>query len=169
MMKTLCGILLALIVACSWLTSCNSGGCTENRNAVPLAAFMASSTAQAIQLDSLEISGVDAPGDSILSSPGRSISQVYLPMRPTKPSVSWCIAYKWKNLDNPSLNDTITFDYESIPYFASDECGAYFRYDIRNMSYTTHLIDSIQIVDSLITNIDRVYLNIFFRVGQEQQ
>ncbi len=53
---------------------------------------------------------------------------------------------------NDTFNDTITFDYQSLPYFASEECGAMYRYTINKVSYTTHLIDSVVMLDTLITN-----------------
>ena len=161
--------ILAAVIAAVCFGSCNTSGCTENRNAVPLAGFFDSTNEAAIQLDSIKVNGVDAPGDTVLSAAGQRISQLYLPMRPTNKSVKWCFAYKWKRLDDPRLNDTITFDYDSEPYFASEECGAYYRYHITRMDYTRHLIDSIAIIDSLITNIDRVYINIYFRVETEEQ
>lgn len=160
--------ILAAAAAAVSLGSCNTSGCTENRNAVPLAAFFDSTNENAIQLDSIKVSGVNAPGDTVLSAAGQKISQVYLPMRPTQKSVEWCFAYKWKRLDDPRLNDSISFEYESEPYFASEECGAYYRYQITRMDYTKHLIDSVAIVDSLITNIDKVYINIYFRVASEE-
>lgn len=162
---TACAIIL---IAALSQSSCSSGGCAENRNAVPLAAFYASATNNAIELDSITISGVDAPNDTILSDAGTQTSQVYLPMRPTNKSVSWCFAYKWKRLDDPRLNDTISFEYDSQPFFASEECGVYYRYHITKMDYTDHLIDSVAIADSIVTNIDKVYLNIYFRVESEQ-
>ncbi len=162
-------LIVITIVVSTALRSCNTSGCTENRNAVPLAAFFNSSTGDAIGLDSIAISGVGQVNDSVLSPAGTIVNQVYLPMRPTHNSVSWCLAYKWKSLDYPQLYDTITFDYTSTPYFASEECGAYYRYLIDRMECTDHLIDSVVIVDSLITNIDKVYLNIYFRVASSSE
>ncbi len=156
-------------LASAAITSCSNSGCTENRSAVPLAAFLDPSTDKAISLDSISISGVDQPNDSVLSPAGTAVSQVYLPMRPTHQSVSWCLSYKWKRLDFPELNDTITFDYTSTPFFASEECGAYYKYHITEMSYTDHLIERVEIVDSLITNVDKVYVNIYFRVETDEQ
>ncbi|MBP2691403.1 MAG: hypothetical protein J6B44_06230 [Muribaculaceae bacterium] len=162
-------LIAASLVAVAAVSSCNTNGCTENRNAVPLAAFFDSANEEKIQLDSLDISGVDAPNDTVLSAAGERISQVYLPMRPTHQSVKWCIAYKWRELDDPSLNDTLTLVYTSRPYFASEECGVYYRYSITDMECTDHLIDWVEIVDSVITNIDKVYLNIYFRVQSEEK
>lgn len=159
-------LFILLLGLATLINGCNSDGCTENRNAVPLAQFYSSSTDEEITLDSLTIAGVNAPGDSILGHAGSRVSQIYLPMRPNNNSVKWCFSYKWKHLDDPRLNDTLTIDYNSQPYFASEECGAYFRYSITGIKVTDHLIDSVTVVDSLITNIDRVYLNIYFRTAE---
>ena len=63
------------------LTSCNSSGYLDNRSAIPLAEFYNSETGQSLTLDSLEIRGLGAPGDSVLVSAGTAVSQAYLPMR----------------------------------------------------------------------------------------
>lgn len=164
---------LSAIAVCSLIyiggaiSSCNTTGCTENRNAVPLAEFFNSATDDVISLDSIEITGVGQPNDSVLSGPGKVISQVYLPMRPTHDNVAWCFAYKWKALDFEELNDTITFGYTSLPFFASVDCGAYYKYRITEMTYTDHLIDRVEVIDSLVTNVDKVYVNIYFRVQSD--
>lgn len=160
---------IAAVAVSVAMTSCNSTGCTENRNAIPLAEFFSSGEEVSIALDSLEIVGVNAPADSVLSAPGQQISQVYLPMRPTKSTTAWSFAYKWKALDDPRLNDTVTFDYTAIPYFTSEECGATYRYKIDGLDYTRHIIDSVAVVDSLITNIDKVYIRIFFKVSDSDE
>lgn len=147
------------------LSSCNTSGCTDNRSAIPLAEFYSSSSDQVITLDSLQIHGVGVPGDSVLVTPGDEITQVYLPMRASVNTTSWCIGYKWKKLDLPELNDTISLDYKSEPWFASDDCGVMYRYDINRCSYTQHVIDSVAIVTPLINNIDQVAIKIYFRTG----
>lgn len=162
-------IIFLLLGISALLSGCNSAGCNENRNAVPLAAFFSSADDRGITLDSLQIYGIGAPADTVLSEVGTPLSQIYLPMRPTHQSVSWCFAYKWKSLDTPALYDTIAIDYTSTPFFASEECGAYYKYKIDRLDVTSHLIDSVAIVDSLVTNVDWVYLNIYFRTAEQEQ
>lgn len=160
----LCGALLG------W-AGCSNGGCLENRSAIPRAAFFDASTGKGMTLDSLAIGGIGAPGDSLLVSPGTEVGEVYLPMRSKDTKTSWCIAYKYEYLDFEEMNDTLTFAYESIPYFASEECGAAYRYRITSATCTRHIIDSIAVTDSLVTNVDKVYVNIYFRTtgeGEEQ-
>lgn len=158
-----------LIAATSVITGCNTSGCLENRSAIPLAEFYSSATKEIAAFDSIEIRGIGAPADSILSPAGSAISQLYLPMRSAKEQIEWCFAYRWKALDYPELYDTIKIEYTSSPYFASEECGVIYRYHVNRLKTTYHLIDSVTIADSLITNVDKVYFKIYFRTSDEDQ
>lgn len=159
------------VVVATWLavSACSNVGCTENQNSVPLAGFYSSSTEESILPDSIAVGGVDAPNDTLLLGPGSRASQVYLPLRATSPSTEFYIKYKQKALDYPWLVDTIRFDYTATPYFASEDCGAMYHYLITSYSYTTHLIDSVVVTDSLITNLDIERIKIFFRTADPDE
>lgn len=159
---TIIAVLLMLLAA-----ACNTSGCLDNGSAIPRAGFYASADGSAATLDSLEIGGVDAPADSLVLKAGTAASEVYLPMPPQSTSVQWAIAYRYRRLDSPALNDTISMTYESIPYFASEECGAMYVYRLTGLRHTSHLIDSITVADSLITNVDRTSLQIYFCIATE--
>ncbi len=148
--------------------ACNSGGCYDNQSAIPLAEFRDSGTGNTMSLRGLRISGVGAPGDSAIVSPDQTLSQVYLPMRSTMSSTSWCMHYTQAGLDDDAFNDTVTFGYTSRPFFASDECGAMYVYDITSVGYTTHLVDSVVVLDSLVTNVDIPRIAIYFRTVSEE-
>ncbi len=153
----------------SALAACNTNGCLENRNSVPLAGFYSSATLKSITVDSVQITGEGMPEDDPLLKAGERVSQVYLPMRSTRPSTSWVISYKQKDLDLPELNDTLTFDYDSAPYFAGNECGVVYYYEITRMEHTCHLIDSVAVSDSLITNFDMERIHIYFRTAEPEE
>lgn len=151
------------------LTSCSNVGCTENRNSLPLAGFYSMGTKEPVTPDSLEVGGVGAPGDSLLLDESSHVKQLYLPFRSTAASTGFYIRYKAKALDYPELVDTLKFTYDSRPYFASEDCGAMYHYFITHFSYTTHLIDSVAVTDSLITNFDRETIQIYFRTAEPSQ
>lgn len=148
------------------LTGCNTAGCTDNRNSLPLAGFYGYPSLERISLDSVAVGGVGAPGDSLLNEPGKATSTVYLPLRATRQSTSFYLRYLNKALDHPSLTDTITLGYDAEPQFVSEECGAMYIYHITEMRHTSHLIDSVSVTDSTITNLDIERIQIFFRVSQ---
>lgn len=155
----------ALALLSANVTSCNTQGCNENRSALPLMGFYSSTTGGSVMLDSLAIGGVDAPDDSLLLKPGERTPSLYIPFRADRQVTQYYFhyAYPSQGLDNPALNDTLTFRYTSTPYFASEECGAYYVYTLTSFRYTRHLIDSVAIVDSVFTNVEMERIKVFFR------
>lgn len=147
------------------LYSCSNVGCTENHNSIPLAGFYSYETKEPLTLNSVEIGGVGAPGDSLLLAAGISAGQLYLPFRATNPLTRFYIRYNTSEGEQSVLPDTLTFDYESKPYFASEDCGAMYHYLITSFSYTRHRVDSVAVTDSLITNIDRQTIEIYFHTS----
>ncbi|MCM1347806.1 MAG: DUF6452 family protein [Firmicutes bacterium] len=141
--------------------SCNTSGCTDNQNALPLAGFYSSSTGQAISVPDLEIYGQGVPNDSALYNTGAGLSEVYLPFRADKSETTY--NFKYLLADSTTVTDKISFTYTSEPYFASEECGAMYYYHIKSLGYTTNLIDSVVILDSLITNVENQRIHIYFR------
>lgn len=150
------------------LAGCNAAGCLDNGSALPLARFYSSATGGSISVDSLEIRGLDAPGDSMLLKPSRGVSEVYMPLRANVPSTDWVFSYHQGALANPAYNDTIEFTYSTIPYFASEECGAMYIFRVEKINHTTHLIDSVLLTDSLFTNVEAERIKIYFRTAQEE-
>lgn len=126
------------------------------------------STKEKITPDSLAVGGVGAPSDTLLLGPGSRVSQLYLPFRSTASSTEFYFQYKQKSLDFPWLVDTLRFDYVSTPYFASEDCGAMYHYRVTAYTYTTHIIDSVAMTDSLITNLDRESIQIYFRTAEPE-
>ena len=158
----------AAIAAAAIAPGCNSDGCTEMRSAMPIAQLRNSATGEVATPDSLDTHGIGVAGDSLLVSAGTAVSKQYLPLRYSASSVRWCIAYRYAGLDNDRLNDTLTLTYTSSPWLADDDCGAMYRYHVRSFTYTTHMIDSVKMTDSLITNNDAEQIQIFFRTAEEE-
>lgn len=163
------GLTAAFIIAVAALiaASCSTDGCMENQSSLPLAGFYNSRTKASMPLDSIQVMGIGVPGDSLLYTIGTRLTEVYLPFRATAASTSYCFHYGYKALEANEMNDTLTFHYTASPYFAGEECGAMYRYHINRLTYTRHLIDSIKIVDSLITNTATQQLNIFIATADE--
>lgn len=165
-MRRLSHILALLAILTVAATGCNTSGCLDNQSAIPLAAFYSSDTGEPISVDSIAIGGVGAPADSLLYNGKKAISQIYLPLRATQQTTSFRFTYLQAHLAEIGLTDEITLDYTSQARFISEECGAMYDYRITRCDYTTVLIDSVAVVDSLITNIDAVRLKIFFRTAE---
>ncbi len=164
-MKRLLPILLILICACALLPAgCSNTSCYDNSSSIPLVQFRDSGTDKAVTLNGIGIHGVGALGDSILLAQNKSASQVYLPMRSTATATSWCLTYA----TDEEVTDTVTFHYTSEPFFASEACGAMYRYHITQVYNTFNFLDSVVVLDSLITNEDMVRIAFYFTVSQEE-
>lgn len=132
--------------------------------------FYNMATQSPVILDSLELGGVGAPDDSLLIKSGSSVQWLYFPLRFDSEQTSFRFHYDYKEqgLDKPELDDILTIRYTSEPYFASEECGAFYVYRVTGISYTTHLIDSVAVVDSVINNIDMERFKVFFRIAEPE-
>lgn len=163
-MKTLAAVVAA--VTALWIGyGCNTSGCTENQSALPLAGFCSSETGSAISVSNMEVRGLGAPDDSVLyaaESSGRS--EVYLPFRSTQNNTTYLFTYHADSVT--TVTDRIAFTYDAEPRFVSEECGAMFFYRITKVDYTTNLIDSVVVTDSLINNLNIKRILIYFRTGQ---
>ena len=151
------------------MVSCASEDCIGNRSSLPLAGFYSSQTVpQAIQVDSINIIGVGAPGDSILLSSLSSHEEVYLPFRLDGGETSYIIRYMRKDLLALGVQDEITFDYTSEPRFLSPTCGAMYDFKIRSIQNTRMLIDSLTCPAGIIDNQPVQNIRIYFRTQELQ-
>ena len=144
------------------LKSCSNDGCTENQSSIPLAGFYSAETGESIAMSMLEVYGIGAPDNTSLTDKNSPIKQVYLPLRATQNNTAFLIHYGEYG-DAVEYNDTIWIDYNTTPYFASEECGAIFRYEITDIRHSDISIDSIEVVDPVITNVDVERIKIYFK------
>lgn len=147
------------------LVACDSSECSDNRNSLPLAGFMSSSsTPQSVAFDTLRISGLGAPNDSVLTV--YDSSQAYLPFNIESHTTSFVFAY---NNIPEELNDTLTFTYDINPWFESSKCGVIYRYDVNGISHTTHFVDSVRCPGGVIDNTPGQNIFIYFRTESGRQ
>lgn len=161
--------IMVLSVCALWLISgCSSDECLQNKNALPLAGFYSSQPDHAkISVDSIEVSGVNAPGDSVLSSGKTRISELYLPFRLDSDTTRYVFRYLQKDLEFYRFRDTITFIYERTPRFVSSACGVSYAFKIKEIRNTGVIIDSVACPAGEITNMATQNIEIYFRTGSE--
>ena len=146
--------------------SCSNEECIDNKNSLPLAGFYSSEeTPRQVTLDMISIYGLGAPGDSILHDSVSGLSQSYLPFRIDQGSTSYVIKYESGDLGMLRVSDTITFQYEIIPWFVSSACGVVYDYKMTDIISTRHVIDSVVCPNGMIDNANIENLRIYFRVS----
>jgi len=151
--------ILAVVAASLLLGACSSGDCSDNRNSLPLAGFFSSdSETQPVAISRMSVYGIGAPGDSMLIYDQTGVEEVYLPFSIDRTSTSFVLDF----LD-AKISDTVTFNYDLSPRFASSECGVVYDYHITSITHTTHLIDSVTCPAGVITNTPGRNINIYLR------
>ncbi len=147
-----------LMLTCAY--GCSNGECNENRNSLPYAAFYASGSSEQLALDSISIYGIGAPDDAMLADTVSGLDRIYLPFNIESRMTSFVFRYENK-LAPPA--DTVTFSYQSEPYFVSEPCGAVYLYHINYISTTHHAIDSVVCPRGIIDNVSGININVYFR------
>lgn len=150
-----CLAVMLLSVAAVML-SCSNSNCGGNSTGIPLAAFYEAGSK--VTVPNLTVYGIGAPNDSAIISKA-SATQVYLPFKLSDNSCQYVFNYNTEGIDN----DTVTFEYDIIPYFESRECGAMYNFTITDCEYTRNVIDSVAILSTHITNSDAVTINIIMQ------
>lgn len=152
-------IFLTGAAAASLLAACSNSDCAENRSSLPLASFLESAEPhREIALTNLEIAGIGAPKDSVLSV--GNASEAYLPFKIDAHSTSYVFRY---HDTAPALFDTISFTYDPTPRFQSVECGVIYQYHLQDISHTSHFIDSVTCPAKVIDNSPGHNIFIYFR------
>lgn len=150
----------AVAAMASLAGGCSSDGCLNNRNAIPLAGFYSAESHEAVTIAALTVGGVGAPGDSLLLD-NESAAQVYLPFRANVGEVTFGFSAVVAG-SGDVMTDQLTFGYETMPYFDNADCGAMYRYRITSVDFSGTMIDSVGIVDSLVTNVETERIKIYF-------
>jgi hypothetical protein len=65
-------------------------------------------------------------------------------------------------MDNGLPNDTITVGYTTSTVVLSPDCGSIFNHNLTRVRTSTHVLDSIQIVDPFVRNSIVENVRIFF-------
>lgn len=160
------GFAPAIIVGLVLAASCANDECLENKNSLPLAGFYSSEEVpRQVALEMISVYGIGAPGDSVLHDSVSGLNQSYMPFRIDQESTSYVIKYEHGDLGLLGIADTITFNYDIMPWFVSSACGVVYNYKMRDISTTHYVIDSVTCPKGIIDNANAENLRIYFRVS----
>jgi len=160
-MNRLLHIVLLTALAMSLLVAaCGDNSCYENGSSLPLATFYVGNTQQSISR--LTVMGIGVPGDSLLLD-GGSADEMYLPLQAGATTTSFLFRRQFViGTDTVTIKDTVTIDYQSVEYFHSAECGAMFNFNVKGVRWTENAIDSVVLLNKVITNAPLTSLRIHF-------
>ncbi len=161
MYRRLFYIVCAAVLATGLMTACSDSSCYDGSNSLPLVRFyMSGGDGKPVTVNGVTLRGVGAPKDSAYVS-GKAVSEAYLPLRATMTSTQWVMEIT--TTAGVAVNDTLSMEYSSEPYFASAECGATFAFDIKRVACTHNLVDSVVLVHQRVTNEASETVRVYFK------
>ncbi len=143
------GCVIASIVACTEDDDC-SGNARHMMTAKILTMVQTDSAkwATSYSLDSLTVYAFGT--DSIIINDETEVSSVRLPLRTNVEETTLVFSYTFHAGDTlPQHNDkdTIVFRHINTPYFLTLDCNFVVKQEVTDLRYTTHVLDSIIIVN----------------------
>ena len=142
------------ITAVIQMISCAPESCLEETVANVKVPLYLNSTQKIKAPDSLIIYGLSRASDKLYNSAKRT-TQADLPLNPSTESCGFVIRIN-------RVPDTIMIKYESYPHLISKECGYTYFHTIDSISYTKHIIDTIIIMNRLVTTVDEENFRILY-------
>lgn len=94
--------------------------------------------------------------DSILLNKVKAINHITLPLNYVEKETTFILKY------NRFVYDTLWVEHENYPHFISMDCGISMFYHLKNVKYTTNLIDSIALRNPDIDDNEKENFQIFY-------
>lgn len=157
-LKTIFSVLLVLLIVL--LPSC--GGepeCPLNSTSLARFEFLDSKTHASVKLTNgatvTGIATVDgvAEADTVFN---QAESYMSVPLSYTD-QTAYVIHY------TETMRDTIVLKHKNIPFVSDIECPALMFYEVEGMTYTTHALDSVKLVNARITYEEAINFHIYYR------
>lgn len=156
-MKIISKKYLLLILAAFVLVACDTADtkCREDVSVKLKAGFytIKDNKATSLSVDSITLKGLNV--DSVLYKNSKSVSSVSLPLN------ALASESVFEFLCN-DIKDTVAVSYTTNDaYFISLGCGCIAKHTISKISYTTHYIDSVQLIYPDVLNVDIEHVKIY--------
>lgn len=163
--------IMVLAMIAGSMTRCATDECYDNKTALPYAGFygMVDTLMQSVKIDSLEVYGLGAPGDSVLSDGKSALTTLYLPFRIDSDTTTYVFRILRAPFVSLGIADTVTFVYDREPRFVSGACGVSYLYKIKDIRTCGLLIDSVVCPDMEISNADKENIQIYFHTGEGEE
>ncbi|HLN20056.1 MAG TPA: DUF6452 family protein [Bacteroidales bacterium] len=145
---------IIVIVAGIILSACTPEACLDETESYLKATFYSSATKQAVKPDSLTVFGSGMESNRIYSAQ-KQLSMARLPLNNLTGFSAFIIRINGRS-------DTLNVNYSSFPHLISKECGYSFNHNVEKISNSYLIIDSIRIINPIVTNENRENIRIYF-------
>lgn len=149
----LAGMLTLFVLLMVW--SCSESDCSLNGQSSIRFVFVNSRNGAVVSLfDSLTVTALST--DSVLLNRERGINHITLPLNYTGETTTFVLHY------TRFLRDTLRITHENYPHFISLDCGISMYYQLKDISYTTMLIDSVRLINPEIDDNEKDNYRIYY-------
>lgn len=148
-------MLSVLLGLCAVITACSESDCSIGGRPAARFNFLDTESLEQVSLfDSLTITSLGT--DSVLLNKGKALKYVALPLSYVATETTYILQY------TETEHDTIWLEHENTPHFISMDCGVDMFYTIKNIRYTTWVLDSIVIRNADINDTEKENFQILY-------
>lgn len=163
-MKKIFALLSPFLMYCLLTQSCGESDCSLSTISQARFDFLDSKTNKNVALtNGVMISGIATINNSAIVDTlfNQAESYMTLPLSYTN-QTTYVMHY------SETLRDTIWLTHKNIPFVGDIECGSMMYYKIEDLNYTTHVLDSVTLVNPEINNEEKKNFNIYYHATDSE-
>ena len=163
-MKKTFALLFIVLMSSLLIQSCGESDCSLSTISYARFDFLDSKTNKAVTLtNGAIISGTTTINNTLVTDTlfNRAESYMSVPLSYTN-QTTYVIHY------SETVSDTIWLTHKNIPFVSDIECGTMMFYQVEDLSYTIHVLDSVTLVNPEINNEEKKNFNIYYRAADSE-
>lgn len=163
-MKKTFALLFIVLMSSLLIQSCGESDCSLSTISYARFDFLDSKTNKAVTLtNGAIISGTTTINNTLVTDTlfNRAESYMSVPLSYTN-QTTYVIHY------SETVSDTIWLTHKNIPFVSDIECGTMMFYQVEDLSYTIHVLDSVTLVNPEINNEEKKNFNIYYRTADSE-
>lgn len=163
-MKKTFTLLFIVLMSSLLIQSCGESDCSLSTISYARFDFLDSKTNKAVTLtNGAIISGTTTINNTLVTDTlfNRAESYMSVPLSYTN-QTTYVIHY------SETVSDTIWLTHKNIPFVSDIECGTMMFYQVEDLSYTIHVLDSVTLVNPEINNEEKKNFNIYYRTADSE-
>ena len=169
-MRKIIPIILTMGCVIGFISSCaEDDDCSGNARQMLTANIMTVISTDSAQWEtsfSLDVLNIYALGiDSIIDNDDTNVKTLSLPLRTNTEETALVFSYMLHAGDTLPQHydkDTIVFHHRNTPYFLTLDCNFVVKQELTDLKYTTHVLDSIVIVNPTASNNGKENIKIYY-------
>ena len=163
-MKKTFALLFIVLMSSLLIQCCGESDCSLSTISYARFDFLDSKTNKAVTLtNGAIISGTTTINNTLVTDTlfNRAESYMSVPLSYTN-QTTYVIHY------SETVSDTIWLTHKNIPFVSDIECGTMMFYQVEDLSYTIHVLDSVTLVNPEINNEEKKNFNIYYRTADSE-